>query len=409
MTNPSTPPPSPISASRKRSPVSPAKSPPKKHPRRPRLSITIQPPESIFLKESVISDDDAKQNIAKICSEEGFMDEIKVLFKKKFKTENEVSITKTNDIRGVNSNCHFIINHNDKEYHIKPALHGIGTSVGSKFNEIFFYKINEELKIGPQCEGILTKDGILMIVTEDLKHRKTNHAKETSYKDSDEESRLSIPRRNRDSVHRCALEFCVKLFNFFDIKKNYPNTGIKTSIFNFTRKEKAMIVDFRIANNDDHLDHHFTMETLENINIKEVDKYFSELDSFLTSNENPPAQEIFSFKKDPQIYLDALSKLFISDDGEINRINVAIEKSKNYTLELIKSDEHHKEELKEYHKKIVENMCDQKMAAVKLVSKKEHIKNTLDIKSAEIKMHLPQNNIGQPQSSQVGPSGGKSL
>lgn len=103
--------------------------------------------------------------------------------------------------------------------------------MGSKFNEIAFYKLNENLKIGPKCDAFVSRIGILMICTEDLNHRSLGNAKgkTISFKDNEFDKAIvdKIPDREQDSVHRCVSEIAINLLSYADVQRNYSNTGFK--------------------------------------------------------------------------------------------------------------------------------------------------------------------------------------
>ena len=140
--------------------------------------------------DSVSIEDHAAKNIIEH-NNEGLSSEIVDWFAQQHKVDREsLEIKKLESKKGINADYHYIITHDKKEYHIKPALHGVGLSLGSKFNEIAFYKLNENLKIGPKSDAFVSRIGILMICTEDLNHRSLGNAqgKTISFKDNEFEN-----------------------------------------------------------------------------------------------------------------------------------------------------------------------------------------------------------------------------
>ena len=181
--------------------------------------------------DSVSIEDHAAKNIIEH-NNEGLSSEIVDWFAQQHKVDREsLKIEKLKSGKGINANYHYIITNDKKEYHIKPALHGVGLSLGSKFNEIAFYKLNENLKIGPKCDAFVSRIGILMICTEDLKFRSFGNAqgKTISFKDNEFDKAIvaKIPDRDKDNVHRCVSEIAINLLSYADVQRNYSNTGLK--------------------------------------------------------------------------------------------------------------------------------------------------------------------------------------
>ena len=321
-----------------------------KIPKKLYCSIDSMPPiES--LHSANIEDWSAKKLVEKITQKETFREDLVAKFSRIYSTEiDSIKIEKLQGSKGVNADSHFIITHGEKKYHAKPALHGNGISLGSKFNEITFYKLNEILKIGPRCDGIVSDDGVLMIVTEDLSSRTVGNAqnKTISFADNEKSKGVkkdvieAIPSRHRDNVHRCATEIVINLLFYADVQANYGNTGFKITkkiIDGDSQeiKEKPFIIDFRLSTNEDlHLKYN---EFLTN-QSDEIKKYAeiigSHLDSGSAKEEIPV--DIFKFKQDdPQIIKDALKKLFLTEDGNLSKFDEAILNAFDYSTLLAKN------------------------------------------------------------------------
>ena len=92
------------------------------------------------LHSANIEDWSAKKLVEKITQKETFREDLVAKFSRIYSTEiDSIKIEKLQGSKGVNADSHFIITHGEKKYHAKPALHGNGISLGSKFNEITFY------------------------------------------------------------------------------------------------------------------------------------------------------------------------------------------------------------------------------------------------------------------------------
>ena len=218
--------------------------------------------------------------------------------------------------------------------------------MGSKFNEIAFYKLNENLKIGPKCDAFVSRIGILMICTEDLNFRSVGNAQDKAISFKDNEFEIvhqphivdAIPTRDRDNVHRFATELAINLLSYADVQRNYSNTGFKitrkiTDDGSEQLKEKPFIIDFRLSNEGDLTDKYgdFRIDQLEK--IKEyADIIASHLNSDPEKKEIPT--DIFKFKDDPQIIKDALKKLFLAEDGDLNKFHEAISNAFGFAISL---------------------------------------------------------------------------
>lgn len=311
-------------------------------------SATTDEPKPL---DSVSISDDAAKKIIIFNNNQSLVSEIVEWFAQQNKVEGKsLKIKKLESKKGINANYHYIITHDKKEYHIKPALHGIGFSLGSKFNEIAFYKLNDNLKIGPKCDAFVSRIGILMICTEDLKFRSVGNAQDKAISFKDNEFKIvdqphivdAIPTRDRDNVHRFATEIAINLLSYADVQRNYSNTGFKitrkiTDDGSEQLKEKPFIIDFRLSNEGDLTDKYgdFGIDQLEK--IKEyADIIASHLNSDPEKKEIPT--DIFKFnQEDPQIIKDALKKLFLTENGDITKFDEAISDAFDFAISLAKN------------------------------------------------------------------------
>jgi len=325
-----------------------------------------------FLEREDIQDTSIMDEIKNRVAKDGFTKEITNFFVKKNKIDPElVSIIKfmgqdSNSLApGINAFGHFIVTYNEKKWHAKPAIHGPRTSLGSKYNELAFYKINELSKIGPECDGFVSKDGVLMILTEDLSLRSLGEAnereakgnefikKEITFKDNVglKDQCDTIPERHRENVHRCATEICITLLSLADVQKNLGNTGFKKTIrkledLNEEEKFKPFIVDFRLLNREDAASENGPFSSLPadgpfslpKHKIKKIEEYVMELQNILNkkSSDKEFPKNIFVFKKDPSVVKDALTKLFLDENGEINKFNKNIEAGFAFAIEKLR-------------------------------------------------------------------------
>lgn len=307
-------------------------------------SATTDEPKPL---DSVSISDDAAKKIIIFNNNQSLVSEIVEWFAQQNKVEGKsLKIRKLDSKKGINADYHYIITHDEKEYHVKPALHGIGFSLGLKFNEIAFYKLNESLKIGPKSDAFVSSIGILMICTEDLNYRSLGNAqdKTISFKDNEfEKAKIDeIPERDRDSVHRCVSEIAINLLFYADVQRNYSNTGFKITRKiiddgSERRKEKPFIIDFRLSNEGDLCDKYgdYRINQLEKIR-EYAQKIASHLDSGSEKEEIPT--DIFKFnQEDPQIIKDALKKLFLTENGDITKFDEAISDAFDFAISLAKN------------------------------------------------------------------------
>jgi hypothetical protein len=325
------------------------------------LKINITPKEVVDLDANILTlsneVDDAtfKNHINNRASKTGFKDEIIDAFVKNHGTKKDsITIEKFKDekfkdenSKSTNRNSHFIITHKEEkwQWHAKSAIHGKHFSLGTPFNEFAHYKLNEHLGIGPRCHGFVSKEGVVMILTEDLNFRSLKGAnKEVSFSDNEKSNELeSLPGREQDSVHRCVAQITINLLSLLDIEKNPGNTGFKSSheIGNEKdRKQKLFIVDF-------------TLNSFENWSF-DIKAYADSLALILKPPSQQPLSEqplsqqplsqqplsqqpknIFKFEESPEVIGKALIKLFLDDDGEIKKFENDIEKAFKKSRELL--------------------------------------------------------------------------
>ena len=290
-----------------------------------------------------LDDDKIRIQVANRVQNTGFTDEIRDAFVANHGAKKD-SITIENYVGvGAHRNSHFIINYEEKKWHAKPALHGKNYSLGTPFNEFAHYKLNEYLGIGPRSYGFVSKEGVVMILTEDLNYRSLNGGinKEVSFSDfsdkvTGEEKLKSIPNRDQDSVHRCVAQIAINLLSLSDIENNPGNTGIKSSKINDDQiKEKLFIVDFTL--NDYYIERPFL----------DIKTYADSLALILKPSSKKPLSEPLSkkdkdpitpiFKESPEVIGAALKKLFLDDNGEIKKFENNIIKAFGEAGELLGS------------------------------------------------------------------------
>jgi len=312
------------------------------------LTVTTSRPEyfngNILQLTEADADATFKAQVTNRASKDEFKDEIVDAFAKNHSAERG-SITIENLV-GEGTNRHFIITHNEKKWHAKTALHGKIISFGTPFNEFAHYKLNEHLRIGPRCYGFVSKEGVVMILTEDLGFRslngKTNKKNSFSDNKNSEEKLKSIPNRERDSVHRCTAEIAKNLLSLFDINDNLGNTGIKSSKVNDAEiKEKLFILDFTLN----------PFDAQKPIDMKTYADSLARI--LIPSSEQPPSEQppseqplsetsdkkliIPKFNESPEVIGAALMKLFLDDDGKIKKFETDIKNAFNESRELLKS------------------------------------------------------------------------
>ena len=348
-----------------------------------------------FLKEMNIEGSDAIDAIREITSKNDFMNKLALHFAKTKYIEDAstIKIERPPNIKGYNACSHFIITHGRESYHAKSAMHSSEISLGSKFNEIAFYKLNEILKIGPRCNGIVSEDGILMIITEDLKFRKIGDKKnkEIFFVDNQYKKIINtIPTRERDNVHRCVTEIAINLFFYRDVENNHSNTGFKTtkepsSDGSQAIKEKPFIIDFTLASSQDLI----TKYQYDGDKKKIITKYAEEVASFLNddSQDKKMCIIIFQFNQEPQIIKEALKKLFLKENGDMGKIDEAIENAFEYAISLAESSDMTKENL-QAHKTVLEFQKAEKLLLIKTFLENGAIKAFLEQESKNIKEGL---------------------
>jgi len=300
------------------------------------------------LDEVLIYDENAN-SIIENCNKESLNSQIQEWFLQEYKAEKDsLAIRKLDNQKSFNQDNHYIVTCGDKEYHVKPAMHGAGNTLGSKFNEMAFYKLNEILKIGSISNGFVTKEGILMICTEDLKFRSLGKAPNKTI--SFEDNRLSqgikrdivdnIPIREKDNVHRCVSEIAINLLFYSDVRANYGNTGFKVTRKvidegGIELKEKPFIIDFKLASRED-LDRKFRTHYSILCEVDKVKEFAEIIANYLydDSEKKEIPINIFKFQQDPQIIKEALKKLFLTENGDINKFDKAIADAFEFTTSL---------------------------------------------------------------------------
>ena len=334
-----------------------------------------------FLEREDVEDLEIMRQVKLRVAKPDFSNEITNFFIKKNKIDPEsvssVSIVryegkgKNGFTKGINAFGHFIITHKETNWHAKPAIHAREISLGSKYSELAFYKINELSKIGPECDGFVSKEGVLVILTKDLGSRSLGEVnekeikgdnfikKKITFKDNTdlEEQCDAIPERHRENVHRCATEIYITLLSLADVQKNLGNTGFKKTIRKLDdsseeEKFKPFIFDFRLLNSKDVFsengaysfvpkDAPFNLDVpvyLSEYKIKKIKEYAIELENILNkkSLDKEFPKNIFAFKKDPSVVQDALTKLFLDENGEINKFNKNIEDGFAFAIEKLR-------------------------------------------------------------------------
>jgi len=302
------------------------------------------------LDEVLIYDEDAN-SIIENCNKESLKSQIQEWFLQEYKAEKDsLAIRKLDNQKSFNQDNHYIVTCGDKEYHVKPAMHGAGNSLGSKFNEMAFYKLNEILKIGSISNGFVTKEGILMICTEDLKFRSLGKAPNKTI--SFEDNRLSpgikrdivdnIPIREKDNVHRCVSEIAINLLFYADVRSNYGNTGFKVTRKVIDEdgievKEKPFIIDFKLSSQEE-LDRKYKASySFSSMSRPDKVREFAEIIANYLEDDSEKKEipiNIFKFQQDPQIIKEALKKLFLTENGDINKFDKAIADAFEFTTSL---------------------------------------------------------------------------
>ena len=363
------------------------------------LTVDVEKEENPdLLYQPIINDEKAYNLVQETARDHSFAQKIKDAFIKNYHnfgfasnahnlSESNIEITTLNAYlgkdKGVNSSSHFVINdsENNKTYHVKAALHGSGISLGTKFNEVAFYKLNEEMKVGPRCGGILSRAGILMIVNENLGSRSIGNAKnkKISFKDNEasfkkgvatkENIVLEIPEREKENIHRCVVEMMINLCFYADVQRNYANTGFKETTKTYENgseetKRKPFIIDFRLAGSHD-LSLKFNDGKLlyeEISQLGEIKKYSdiiaSKIKTDPTAKKTPPIRkDILEFEETPKVFQESLKKLFFNDKtGEATKFHSAITKSFNYAEKMsglsIKDAQNHQRALSLQERKL---------------------------------------------------------
>jgi hypothetical protein len=316
---------------------------------------------------------------------------IKILFPED--SEN-VSIKDYEFTDSHNYASHKIVICGDKKFHFKPTFQCQGTNAGSKFNELFYYKMCEHLGIGPQCHGIIMEDsGALFILTEDLSTRNLKgSSKEISFstRKQDTEKYKALPSRDTDNIHRVALNLAISLMDLDDLEFNKGNIGIKTSrnIETSETKEKIFLVDFTIREK-------FGI-FISDESMKDYIKSIADLIRILNTDGPIPAQIISDFFIPSSLTQDslktAIQKLFIDEEGNPTKMLDAIDKSYNYSLSLIDETTYQTrdgltlEQDKAIHRKALLERVTKQKEIIQSFMQIPEVKHCLEEKSREIKL-----------------------
>ena len=326
-----------------------------------------------------IRDDIMKLAVETSVSKPGFKNEIFDFFAKKNKINSEQFTIENFKGKGTNALGHFIITHEEKKWHAKPVLHGPGISRGTKFNEFAHYKLNERLGIGPRCYGFVSKEGVVMIFTEDLNFRSLGEEakgkeftrKKIAFQDN---TRFkikcdTIPERHSENVNRCAIELVIDLFQYRDVQNNLGNTGFKIS----DGKEKPFIVDFTLKD-----------ESPLAIGREEIENYAKEFENILVKKEESSNKEfhknIFAYNRDAEVIKGALKKLFLDDNGEIKKFENDIKKSFEEARELLKSCAMEMDtSLSEKHANALDTLEKERLEMINIFLENNFIRNFLEV------------------------------
>ena len=315
---------------------------------------------------------------------------IKILFPED--SEN-VSIKDYEFTDSHNCESHKIVICGDKKFHFKPTFQCQGTNAGSKFNELFYYKMCEHLGIGPQCHGIIMEDsGALFILTEDLSTRNLKGSlKEISFatRKQDMEKYRALPSRDTDNIHRVALNLAISLMDLDDLEFNKGNIGIKTSrnIETSETKEKIFLVDFTIREK-------FGI-FISDESMKDYIKSIADLIRILNTDGPIPAQIISDFFIPSSLTQNslktAIQKLFIDDEGNPTKMLDAIDKSYNYSLSLLDETTYQTrdgltlEQDKAIHRQAMNERVTKQRKIIQSFMEIPEVKQCLEEKSRELK------------------------
>jgi hypothetical protein len=316
---------------------------------------------------------------------------IKILFPED--SEN-VSIKDYEFTDSHNCESHKIVICGDKKFHFKPTFQCQGTNAGSKFNELFYYKMCEHLGIGPQCHGIIMEDsGALFILTEDLSTRNLKGSlKEISFatRKQDMEKYRALPSRDTDNIHRVALNLAISLMDLDDLEFNKGNIGIKTSrnIETSETKEKIFLVDFTIREK-------FGI-FISDESMKDYIKSIADLIRILNTDGPIPDKIISDFFIPSSLTQNslktAIQKLFIDDEGNPTKMLDAIDKSYNYSLSLLDETTYQTrdgltlDQDKAIHREALEQRVAKQRKIIEEFLQIPEVKHCLEEKSREIKL-----------------------
>jgi hypothetical protein len=134
-----------------------------------------------------------------------------------------------------------------------------------------------------------------------------------------------------------------------DVQKNLGNTGFKTTIRiledSTEEKNKPFIIDFRLLNSQDALFEYepfsFSQDkpfSLVEHKIKKIKEYAIELQNILNEKtlDKEFPKNIFAYERNESVVKDALKKLFLDENGEINKFNKNIEDGFAFAIEKLR-------------------------------------------------------------------------
>lgn len=95
---------------------------------------------------------DLRDTLKEYTKTEAFKENLTAKIKILFPDDSEkVSIENYKSPDSHNYESHKIVICGDKKFHFKPAFQTKNYNAGSKYNELFYYKMCQELGIGPEC------------------------------------------------------------------------------------------------------------------------------------------------------------------------------------------------------------------------------------------------------------------
>jgi hypothetical protein len=205
-------------------------------------------------------------------------------------------------------NMHFVATADERRFHIKTAALQ-NSSFSSRFNEIFAYKVLENLKYGPKESSAIIdldrdstemdRNSGLMVITESLSNiNEAKPNKAVHFQDTRRRNGVSTMKeptaRHKEDVHRCCISIIIGLLDLHDVQSNWANMGIKTTNKDGEEKSKPFIIDFLLSGS-----------------ISLVNE--SELITNFASNRSFQDRSYFTFNSTPNVRKEALDKLYGED------------------------------------------------------------------------------------------------